>query len=164
MLGNANYITNHDIAEIRLAVIEIYFEDGSYVAIPDDQTYWYSTLPDEGYLEQPPVKENVPAPDRETWNKAKSILAGWNATDVIEANRSCYGISESGSYIIHIEPGSIAEKCGLQLKDLIVEADGIRWAEDPFCITRAAAKVSDGETVIFKVLRNDEIVELVFHK
>ena len=35
---------------------------------------------------------------------------------------------------------------------------------DPYCITRAAAKVADGENVIFKILRNGEVMDLELHQ
>ncbi len=59
-----------------------------------------------------------------------------------------------------VDQGSVAEKCGLKLKDLIYEADGIRYTENHQLIYFARAKMADGETVVFKVERDGEKIEI----
>ena len=109
------------------------------------------------------MKRNAVTSD-ETVEKAGSFGLGCTVVDIREAFRSWTGSSESGVYIARIKPDSFAEQCGLQLGDLIFEVDGIPWAEDPYCILRGRAKAADGETVVFRVLREGRVVDLEIHK
>jgi len=161
-LLKGEYITNKEITEIRCAITWIGFDDESSVEIPESQLCWYSS--NTGYLQKPDMRENYTAPAQEIQDKADSFLLGCTYTHVFDYKKSWYGVSETGLYITHVEPGSIAEKCGLQLKDLVVEMDGISYAEERNMDILGLAKVADGETVIFKVLRDGEVVELEVHK
>ena len=157
-------IFNQEISEVRCAICRIDFEDGSFAYIPDKQLYWFSSLPGEGYLEKPAVRENYVAPNQEIQDKAASFQLGWGYTKVITFLQAWYGVSKTGMFVTHIEPDSIAEKCGLQLKDLVFEVDGISYAENNDMVILGKAKMADGETVIFKILRDGEILELAFHQ
>lgn len=42
--------------------------------------------------------------------------------------------------------------------------DGISYAENNDMVILGKAKMADGETVIFKILRDGEILELAFHQ
>ena len=101
---------------------------------------------------------------KEILNKAEKFDFGMETFYVTSNTRAFYGLPELGAYVSHVNPDSVAEKCGLQVKDLIIEADGLTFREDPYYMERAEAKLSDGETVNLKVLRDGKVVELTFHQ
>ncbi len=158
LVNNDNYFYTDTLKEIRAAVTGLFFDDGTSLIIPDGQRYWFSSL--TGYMEKPEVKANYTTPEQEIVDKAGSFELGWNTYAVTHSTMSWYEVTDTGLYVTHVEPGSIAEKYGLQVKDLVYEADGIRYADDPYIIQRAKAKMADGEAVIFKVLRSGESLEL----
>lgn len=155
-------IKDKNITEVRCAIVKVVFDDGSEIYIPDDRLYWYSTK--NGYLEKPAPGENYQVPSATILNKAEKFDLGMDTFYVTSNTKAFYGFSEIGAYVSRVEPDSDAEKCGLRLKDLIIEADGLTYREDPYYMERAEAKMADGESVIFKVLRDGEVVELAFHQ
>ena len=155
-------LTDQKIEEIRIAIDRIEFDDDTAVNIPDSQKYWFSTV--SGYLNRPVVTANYTYPPQEIFDKANTISLGFEHVSVESFTKPWYGVSETGFYVVHVVPGSIAEQCGLQEKDLVFEANGLSYAEDLNFIPYANAKIADGESVIFKVLRDGEVVELEFHQ
>ena len=155
-------ITDTDITEVRCALYSVVFEDGSYIKIPDSQRYWFSSA--SGYLQKPDVLVNYMNPTQDILDKADQAKLGFSTADASDFLLSWYGAPGIGKYITRVSPDSVADICGLQLKDVIFEADGIRFSDDPYMITRARARIADGETVIFKVYRDGGVVELAFRK
>lgn len=152
-------IKDKSITEVRCAIVQVTFDDGTVVYIPDDQLYWFSTK--NGYLEKPAPRENYQVPDETLLDKAEKFDFGIYTFYVTSNTRPFYGLPELGAYVCHVEPGSAAEACGLQLRDLITEADGLTFREDPYFMERAGAKMAEGESVSMKVLRNgNETVEI----
>ncbi|MER1994282.1 MAG: PDZ domain-containing protein [Eubacteriales bacterium] len=145
-------IKDKSITEVRCAIVQVTFDDGTVVYIPDDQLYWFSTK--KGYLEKPAPRENYQVPSEDILNKAEKFDFGMETFYITSNTKAFYGLPEIGAYVSHVDPDSVAEKCGLQLKDLIIEADGLTYREDPYYMERAEAKIAEGESVSLKVLRN----------
>ncbi len=145
-------IKDKSITEVRCAIVKVVFDDSSEIYIPDDQLYWFSTK--KGYLEKPAPGENYQVPSESILNKAEKFNLGMDTFYVTSNTKAFYDTTEIGAYVSCVEPDSDAEKCGLQLKDLILEADGLTYREDPYYMERAEAKMADGESVSLKVLRN----------
>ena len=59
-----------------------------------------------------------------------------------------------GWYVTIVNPDSIAEKGGLKVGDVIYGIDDMLWTEEPEMIDIAKAKMYDGATVIYHVIRN----------
>ena len=155
---NGVNINDSGIDEIRCALVWIQFEDGSYIDIPDEQKYWFSSK--SGYTEKPDITGNDAGLSHETREKAYSLSLGFDQVQVSDFLRPWYGTTDAGMFVTSVEPDSAADRCGLHPKDLITEVDGIRWSEDLYALIRGQAKMADGETVVFKVLRNNEPMEL----
>lgn len=155
---NGEHINNREITEIRGAICIINFDDGSSIKVPVDQFYWCSSV--SGYLEKPEIKDNNFSLSPDIAEKVRSFSPGFSSVEVDAFEQACYGVSEKGIYVTRIDQGSVAEKCGLKLKDLIYEADGIRYTENHQLIYFARAKMADGETVVFKVERDGEKIEI----
>lgn len=152
-------IKDKSITEVRCAIVKVVFDDGSEIYIPDDRLYWYSTK--KGYLEKPAPGENYQVPSATILNKAEKFDLGMDTFYVTGNTKAFYGLPEIGAYVSRVEPDRDAEKCGLRLKDLILEADGLTYREDPYYMERAEAKMADGESVSLKILRNgNETVEI----
>ncbi|MCR5296563.1 MAG: Ig-like domain-containing protein [Clostridiales bacterium] len=156
---NNTTIKDKSIAELRCAVSRIFFEDGTVVYIPEGAAYWFSTK--TGYLDRPEVTENYTAPSKAVQDISDSYDFGLVTSDVADFARTWYKSSVTGGFVARVEPGSDADKCGFHLKDIVVEADGNVLSEDTFYLEKAYAKIAEGETVLFKVLRNgSDMIEI----
>lgn len=152
-------IKDKTITEVRCAVTKIEFKDGSVVHIPDSHRYWFSSK--TGYLQKPEAAENYIPPEQKILNIAEKFNFGIVSSWIDDFTKPWYGSSVTGEYVVHLDPGSSAEKSGLQLGDVIFEADGIAYADDPLFFERAKAKMAEGGTVVLKVLRNkSDLLEL----
>lgn len=158
---NAEDLKDPDVKEIRCAIAFIEFDDGTTLYIPDSQRYWYSTR-SKSYLERPEVRENYTGPSAEVREKAKPVGLGMKTVDAGDFTLEWYGSPYAGYFVYGITPDGIAEKSGVQLKDIVFEVDGVRFSDDPRFFITARAKLAGGETVPFKVYRNGEVVELAF--
>ena len=158
---NAEDLKDPDVKEIRCAIAFIEFEDGTTLNIPDSQRYWYSTR-SKSYLERPEVRENYIGPSAEVREKAKPVGLGMKTVSAESFTLEWYGSPYAGYFVYSITPDGIAEKSGVQLKDIIFEVDGVRFSDDPLFFITARAKLAGGETVPFRVYRNGEVAELAF--
>ena len=70
--------------------------------------------------------------------------------------------SKAGLLITSVNEDSLAEKCGLMKGDVIFQTDEWVWTDDPEMIEKAKARIFDGGTVTFYVIRNGEEKELQF--
>ena len=148
-----------DIAEIRMAVTYIQFAI-QYVRIPDNQKYWFSSV--SGYMQKPEIKPNRPLQD--VPEDYGSTYLGFDRAEIGDFLQDWYGSASPGFYVTHIDQNSIAMKCGLWLRDVIIEIDGVRFTDDFGIIEEGKTKVENGQRVSFKVLRNNKIVDLTFHQ
>ena len=150
------------IREVRVAVCYYrYVESGRKVYIPASPLYWFSSK--SGDLDHPEKGVNYEQPDVETVDKAERISYDLRATmcDLYPyaAKPFCRSY-RSGKYIAAVGEGGWAKAWKLRAQDVIYGADDLLWEEDPFFLSRAFARVYDGETVTLKVVRNGEEIEL----
>lgn len=67
-----------------------------------------------------------------------------------------YCLPEGGMWVLEVGEGSLAEKLGLKVGDLVVSVDGVRLAEDPRAIELGKIKMAQGQAVEYVWLRNGE--------
>ena len=129
--------------------------------LPDSQLIWYNSKDKKAAM--PVFHDNVVSPDDETIELAGQPcdLLGVDYRPVYSSHaRSYLNSNYSGIYVIKLTPGGIAEKCGLQLKDVIYKINDIRWSDDFWMLARSLAKWNDGEALTLYVSRNGKLVEL----
>ena len=150
------------ITEVRLAVNYFrYVGSGEKVYIPDSQLYWYSTK--TGAMNRPEKPEDYIQPDEDTMDQAERISVKLRATTCDLYSYVVKRFSRSkrpGKYIAGVGENGWADLWGLEAQDVIFGADDMLWADDPFFLNRALAKVYNGETVTLKVVRNGEEIEI----
>jgi serine protease Do len=87
------------------------------------------------------------------------VVRGWmgiTITAVTEDLAATYGLSEGkGAYVSSVEPGSPAEKAGLQPEDVILSADA-RTIQDNSDLSRYISSKSPATTVRLELLRGKE--------
>ena len=76
------------------------------------------------------------------------------------------GYHYGGYYIKEVISGSIADRAGLQARDLIISVDGIKEIDYPYCLDRGKAKLADGQEIIVTIERfaQEGTIDLVFKK
>ncbi|MCR4884466.1 MAG: Ig-like domain-containing protein [Clostridiales bacterium] len=149
-----------DVDRIRIAVCWYILEDGTAVYIPDSHMYWYDSA--DGYGPCPAIAEAYQNPGDELYNKIEHYTLGFYTRRFYSPIAMDYmGSNESGIYVVEIVPGSVAERVGLQLRDLIVGIDEIRWKDEPCCVAYAYSRLVDGQAVTFHIIRNGEKMDIV---
>ena len=160
---NEVFRANDLIKEVRLAVYYYRYLSGQKVYIPDSQLYWFSTK--DGELPRPTTGPNYVQPDEDTLDRAMRINMGANQCTLYSYTVKEFSRSKRpGIYLANMNDTGYAAAWGLQPGDVIYGADDTLWADDPFILNRALCDVYDGKTVILKVVRNGEEIEVEIQK
>ena len=147
------------LGEIRIAIVAYRLADGTKVKIPDSQLYWYSTK--TGYGERPVIESIYHMPDELTIEKSDEFLLGIWSVDLYSYISKKYASSKySGDYLTKIGQGSIAERSGLIVGDVIYGADELWWKDEPYFFEIVKARMFDGATVVLHVMRYGDTVDI----
>jgi len=162
LVGDDNRnLKDPEVKEIHCAIVRIEFDDGTYIKIPENQYYWYSTR-SGCYLDRPEARENYRGPSAEVREKARPVSLGLKAVSADGFALEWFNTPVAGYYVYSVTPDGISDKSGIQVKDIIFEMDGKRYSDDPYIFINARAKLAGGESVPCKVIREGEVVELEF--
>ena len=141
------------VSAVRIAVYYYRLADGGKVRIPDSQLYWFDSK--AGADERPAIEFIYSGPGSDVLNKSESFLMGYSHIDVYSYIARKFAHSDMpGLYVTKVSPDSIAEKGGLLPGDLIYGADEFLWADEPAFPDYAKARMADGKTVVYHVVRN----------
>ena len=125
--------------------------------MPENSLRWYDT--EEGAL---PVTSEVGAvtlgDDELSIVQNPTTSLGFNTLPLYESYAQHYGVPYSGRWI-DVNGGTF-KAAGAQKGDVIYGVDDVLWADDPYVIERAKARLAKGETCVFHVWRGDESVDI----
>lgn len=160
---NDLFRANDLIKEVRVAICYYRYLTGEKVYVPDSQLFWYSSK--TGELELPEVKDVYVQPDEDTTDKSMRISLGATTCNLYKYVVKTFCRSKRpGIYLAALNVNGNAARWGLQTGDVIYGADNLLWADDPFVLNRALCNIYDGKTVMLKVVRNGEEIEIKAEK
>ena len=138
-------------------------EDGTIVRIPDNGLHWYDSEGNE-YTPKPELADFNCHPGQEALDRAAGLKLGYTNATVEEWIVPHYGFQHGGIYIKSVTAGSIAEKAGLQPRDLIIAVDGVFYGDDAYIITKGKLKILDGQSITVTVERpgTEGTIDLTF--
>ncbi len=154
-IKNSNYVFDKSspISEIRVAINGYRFSDGTSVVIPDSQLYWFSSS--RGYLTRPSIKEIYKVPSSSVYQKSENFMVGFTSFAVYSYIAKTYAHSKyPGRYVSVVNSDSIAEKSGMKVGDVIYGIDEMLWTDEPELIDIAKARMYEGKTVTYHIIRN----------
>ena len=154
-----------NVDHIDLAVYQIRMADGQTIYFADNDQCWYSSDLNKYKTRPDPAVTSVYPSEEEIRGKG-TVHIGYTRKTVRLIHARHYGYRNAGEYIEATEEGSPADRAGLRAKDLIIAADGILLADDPFALDKAEARIAGGGSFTVTVERpgQDETAELVITK
>ena len=146
-------------AKVRIALRQIDYKDGTSYIIPDNQLCWYEI--NTGYTSNPDVKVPYQMPDKEVFVKNNKFTFG-----LIYCNVSGYlskqfvSSDQGGVWVYSVNRDSYADKSGLLEGDLIIGIDELSYADEPYIMEIAKARMYDGQSVTLHLIRNGQLVDI----
>ena len=158
-VDTAEYQGETDIENVRAAISGYYLEDGTYIRIPDSQLYWFDMK--NKYEPRLPVTEYT-EPAGKLYDRTAECKFGFSSMDLFsDYCRDVDSNPEPGLFVNKIEEGSVAERAGLQLHDVIYGIDELLWKDEPNITVYAKSRLLDGQAVTVRICRNGEKMDIV---
>lgn len=150
-------------ARCEFAVYSYTKEDGTVVFIPDNGLHWFDSK-SQSYINDPELKDYNCYPGKEENERAETLDLGYSSKQVKEWLAPHWGFQHGGWFIEEVDEGSIAEKAGLQVHDMIIAIDGVLVADDYYIVEKGKLKLLDGQPITVTVERpgTEETIDLIF--
>lgn len=164
-IKNETYVFTKDqpVSKIKVAVCGYRYKNGNSVTIPDSHLYWFDSA--NGYERKPSVYKAYKEPSQSVLNKRDIVWFGMETLNIYSYIKTKYAHSaEPGIYLTAVNDGSLAQKSGLKVKDIIYGIDELYWKDEPFCIEYGKARLAEGKTIVIHVLRAGEKIDLEIDK
>ncbi len=141
---------------VRMEVAVAYYCDteGNRFYIPENQLNWFSSE-EKDYVGERHASRAIPGLTAEEKESIRRVDLGITYRDLYLDYAKHLYYSRSGEIITYVKTGSPADLCGLREGDLIVEADGVAWADDPLTLQRAHARFANGSAITLTVEREN---------
>ena len=134
---------------------------GEYIHVEEDSLIWLSS---DGTSETPYATKYYRSPSQSILTKQQSFALGITPMFVFTGEQTRLFYKNPGRVLYKVNEGSLSEKAGLKVNDMIVSIDGIKCAEDFYAIEKANAKMADGETVELVYERNGTLFTIEISK
>ena len=101
---------------------------------------------------------------KEENERANSLDLGDSSKSVREWLAPHWGFQHGGWFVKEVNEGSIAEKAGLQVHDLIIAVDGVLVADDRYIVEKGKLKLLDGQPITVTIERpgTEGTIDLLF--
>ena len=152
---NATEILPFVIADkVDLAVSGYKKEDGKTFLSDESFLYWYSS--DGGY----PEKKSYGFANQDYFDEwfaeGKKISLGIWVDYVYPEHMDYYGVDQCGYLITKVREGSILDKNGIKVGDVLYSSNGQTWYNNHTILDRAKWELTEGKDVTFELLRGGE--------
>jgi len=152
-----------EAVSFRVAVSSFTTQGGVTCLVPENLLRWFDS--ESGAIPLPADEAGGAVTlSEEDSEKAGEVTLGITTVTLLSGFAEHYGYSHSGRWITEVEEGSVADRCGLRVGDLIYDADGVTWADDPYVLQHARVKMATTLPCVFRVERDGRNVELVMKK
>lgn len=138
----ANYVGT---TEIGVAIRYYHLLDGGYVLLPESEWQWI--FPHYEALSGTMNREYYLEPDYSLYDSIGDFSLGYRYYLLDDFNAYYYGKNQGGEWITQIEPGSSADRAGLQVGDLVLFVNAVKPTENLYAVEYGMAAIAAGETV-----------------
>lgn len=128
--------------QVDVAVMWIQTEDNSDIEFSENNWRWYSSSAKQ-YINLPEGRNINSAVDSETMKKCRSVDTGIVDLTLPTWIAEHYGFHYGGHAVMKLEQGSIAEKAGLKVHDLIVAVNGVPLTENEYALIQGIADMTE---------------------
>ena len=150
-------------ARVELSIYQYTKEDGTLVYIADNGLHWFDSET-QTYLNAPELMNVNCWPGKEAMDQIKTLVLGYEAREAQEWQAPHWKYKHGGWFIEEVKEGTIAEKAGLQVHDMIIAIDGVLFADDSYIVERGKLKLLDGQPITVTVERpgTEGTIDLIF--
>lgn len=142
--------------KVDIAVAGYKKEDGITFNSSESLLYWYSS--DGGYQGKRAYGFSNQDYFDEWFAEGKKISLGINVDYVYPEYMDYYGVDQCGYLIVKVREGSILDKKGVKVGDVLYSSNGQTWYNNPTILDRAKWELVDGKDVTFELLRGKETI------
>lgn len=152
-----------DTVRAEFAIYHYTKEDGTFVSIADNGLHWFDSET-QTYLNAPELMNVNCWPGKEALERSNTLDLGYKESRVREWQAPHWGFHHGGWFIEEVDEGSIAEKAGLQVHDLIIAIDETLLANDRYIIEKGKLKLLDGQPITVTIERpgTEGTIDLIF--